>query len=99
MFKYWQNTGEFTLKAISNQPSGTFTWSVSGEFEGNAVLYEIPFPDDAGFMYEPNTFKAIRFYKCGIYTITVTGTNIETMDSYTYSKDFHITEVTPKNHL
>ena len=89
MFKYGQDTGEFTLKVISNQPDGTFTWSISG---GNAVLYEIPYPDDASFLSEPNTYKAVRFYESGTYTITVTGTKAGTTDVYTYSEEFFITE-------
>ena len=97
MFKYWQNTGEFTLKAISNHADGTFTWTVSGESEGKVELYEIPYPNDAMFLDEPSTFKAVRFYESGIYTITVTSTRVGTMDSYTYSKDFSITEVASSN--
>lgn len=89
MFKYGQGTGEFTLKAVTNLPEGNFTWSVSG---GNADLYEIPFPDDASFLYEPNTYKAIRFYNTGTYIISVTGSKTGTTDIYTYNKEFSITE-------
>ena len=49
-------------------------------------------PDDASFLSEPNTYKAIRFYESGTYTITVTGTKAGTTDVYTYSEEFFITE-------
>lgn len=89
MFKYGQMEGEFTLMAVSNQPTGTFTWSVNK----NAQLYEIPYPDDASFLQYPNIYKAARFYETGTYTITVVGSKSGTMDTYTYSKDFNITEM------
>lgn len=94
MFKYCQGTGEFTLKAHTNQPEGTFTWTIFG---GNAELYDIPYPDDASFMSEPNTYKAVRFYETGTYTISVTGSKAGTTDIYTYSKDFYVTEVVSNN--
>lgn len=94
MFKYSQDSGEFTLKAATNQPEGTFTWSIFG---GNAELYDIPNPDDAMFMLEPNTYKAVRFYDAGTYTITVTGSKAGTMDTYTYSKNFYVSEVVSNN--
>ena len=90
MFKYSQNTGEFTLRAVSNNNNGTFNWSVSG---GRAEFCDLPYPDDAIFMFYPNIFTAISFYTTGTYTITVTGVNPSNMDTYTFSKDFVITEV------
>ena len=90
LFKYSQNTGEFTLRAVSNNNNGTFNWSVSG---GRAEFCDLPYPDDAIFMFYPNIFTAISFYTTGTYTITVTGVNPSNMDTYTFSKDFVITEV------
>ena len=49
----------------------------------------------AMFMLEPNTYKAVRFYDAGTYTITVTGSKAETMD--TYSKNFYVSEVVSNN--
>lgn len=89
MSKYIQRNGEFTLRVVSNQPDGTFTWSVS---DNNAQFYEIPYPDDASFMEHPNSFKAVRFYQTGIYTITVVGSKTGSTDTNTYSKTFDITE-------
>ncbi len=93
MFNYGQMRGELTLKAVSNQPDGTFTWSVHGN---NAQLYEIPYPGDASFWEYPNIYKAVRFYETGRYTITVTSGKAGTTDTYTYSKDVDITEVVDK---
>ena len=90
MFKYSQNTGEFTLRVITNNNSGTFNWSVSG---GRAEFCDLPYPDDAIFMAYPNIFTAISFYTTGTYTITVTGVNPSNMDTDTFSKDFVVTEV------
>lgn len=89
MFNYCQANGEFTLRAVSNQPDGTFTWSVS---DNNAQFYEIPYPDDALFLEYPNSFKAVHFYQTGIYTITVVGSKTGSTDTNTYSKTFDITE-------
>ncbi len=90
IFKYMQENGEFTLRAVSNRPDGIFTWYVSGN---NAQLCDIPYPDDASFSPYPNCYKAMHVYEPGIYTVTVVGHNANNGDSYTYSKNFNITEV------
>lgn len=77
----------YILKAITNQPEGNFTWSVS---DNNAILYDNPVPDDASFAGEPNIFKAISVNVSGYYTITVTGTRVGTTDDYTFSKELYI---------
>lgn len=88
MFRYGGETrGEYTLKVVSNQPDATFVWSVDG---GYAQLSEIPYPGDATFIQEPNTFKYITFHENRYYTISVYGTT----GSYwgrIYSKTFDIT--------
>lgn len=89
MFKYSQGTGQFTLKAISNNPEGNFSWSVSG---GYATLSDVPYPDDAVFSDGPNQYKAINFYQTGTYTITVVGSRSGSADTYTYSKTFIVSE-------
>lgn len=95
MFKYCQASGEFTLRVISNQPEGSFTWSVLG---GKSQLYEIPYPDDALFLQYPNSYKAVHFYEKGIYTITVVGSKVGTTDTNSFSKDFKIEEVVSEYH-
>lgn len=90
IFKYFQGTGEFTLKAVTNNPNGIFTWTIAS---GNAELYELPYPDDASFLEFPNIFAAIRFYEYGWCTVTVTSTDINAIQSYTYSKSFSISEI------
>ena len=83
---------EYILKAVTNEPDGIFTWSVSG----NAELCENPYAGDASFSVEPNTFTGVRFYEMGIYTVTVTGRRTDSWYDYTFSKDFTITEVSDK---
>lgn len=89
LFKYSQDIGEFTLRAVTRNTSGLFEWYVSG---GRAEFCELPYPDDAIFAMTPNVFTAINFYAAGTYTITVRGTNPQNMDRYTYSKEFVVTE-------
>lgn len=83
---------EYILKAVTNEPDGIFTWSVSG----NAELCENPYAGDASFSVEPNTFTGVRFYEMGIYTVTVTGRRTDSWYDYTFSKDFTITKVSDK---
>lgn len=80
---------DYILKAVTNEPEGIFTWSISG----NAELCENPYAGDASFQVEPNTYTGVRFYEKGVYTVTVSGRRSDSWYDYIFSKDFTITEV------
>lgn len=88
-FKYLQESGEYTLKAmVVNRQDATTQWSC----DGNAVIYEIPYPGDASFMDNPQLFKAIDFYSTGTYNISVMASNTIGNSAW-FTKSFNINDV------
>ncbi|MEG1007564.1 MAG: M12 family metallopeptidase [Bacteroides sp.] len=88
LFKYLQRSGEYTLKAVVvNGQNATTQWYCSG----NAVLYNIPYPDDATFIDNPQLFKAIDFYSTGSYDITTTASNTSGIGNI-FTRSFYITD-------
>lgn len=81
MFKYCQEAGEYTLKALCTDPDAIYSWSYDGP--GRAEFDEIPYPGDASFLETPHVFKEITFYDRGIYDITVEASSRYGVASYT----------------
>ena len=88
LFKYGQGNGEYTVKALVTDPTSVCTWECSG----HSRLYEIPYPDDASFIENPNLFRAIDFYERGSYTISVYAANAVGIGT-SFSKTFDIQDV------
>lgn len=88
IFQYGQTDGDFTLRAITNQPDATYTWSAN-----QGTIHDIPYPGDATFADHPNIYKAISFPSNGYYTISVYG-RMGNYNGEIFSKEFHITTAT-----
>lgn len=88
LFKYFQGDGEYTLKAtVVNGQDATVQWHCDGQ----AVIHDLPYPDDAIFLDEPQLFTAIDFYSVGTYNISCFATNAIGSGIY-FTKSFNIND-------
>lgn len=91
MFKYTQDNGQFTLRAITTDMNAVCSWSCEGAHQ--AEFGELTYPDDASFNEYPNLFKEIYFQVSDLYWITVSAQNSH--GSSTFTKKFQINDGLP----